>query len=158
MRFPISLIIAALLFSFVTPAYGTQFDCILRNRDFQKPPRQGVISNKDVQKNSKSLKGVETAEQNKVTQKRHVTVNDEQAWKESLLFRKAILEERIKVLQSELNDVNTRVLQNRPINPLTVGDPYYVDPKMREQKSLLKTQLINAQLEYQTVLDKLGKQ
>src|SRR5688572_15115026 len=136
MRFLIRILISALLFSFVNSVYGMQADRILRKRDFQKPPRQGVISNKDLQRRPRSLNAYKNNDQNKVIRRKSFSSNDEHNLKSSLLARKAILEERIETLESELNALNTRVLQNRPTNPLTVGDPYYVDPKMREQKTL----------------------
>jgi hypothetical protein len=158
MRIPIKLIFAALLFSFVTSVYGGQEVRVLRNRDFKIPPRQGIITNKDLKKYSQSLKRSEARDQIKITRPRRATFNSEQASKTSLLSRKAVLEEKIEVLQSELNDLNTRTLQNRPPNPLTVGDPYYVDPKIRERITLLKSRLTNAQLEYQSILNKLEGQ
>lgn len=72
-----------------------------------------------------------------------------------LIERLEKVKARLMALQLELNELRLRVLQNRPRNPLVFGDPYYVDPKMREQIAKLRRQLLETQLEFENLVNEL---
>ncbi|MEW6731791.1 MAG: hypothetical protein AB1489_10725 [Acidobacteriota bacterium] len=65
------------------------------------------------------------------------------------------VKKRMDSLQSELNELRLRVLQNRPRNPLVFGDPYYVDPKLREQVAKVRRQLLETQLEFEDLVNEI---
>jgi hypothetical protein len=130
---------------------------VINNRDVKQPPPQGALTNKDFEKYRQKDR--------RVTRPRRVAnskldlnkASFEKKRTDLLLTRKEILEERISQLQSELNELQTRVLQNRPIRTNVIGDPYFVDPEMREKITKLKSRINDAELEYQSVLAELDK-
>lgn len=72
-----------------------------------------------------------------------------------LIEKMDTVKKRLDSLQSELNELRLRVLQNRPRNPLVFGDPYYVDPKLREQISKVRRQLLETQIEFENLVNEI---
>lgn len=147
----IGVISGSLLFSAVT-ASGQR---VLRNSDFVRPPRPGVITNKDIVR--QPIQG--DGQGQKVTRPRRVTAAQEVVHldRHALLTRQAELGERIDSLQQRLNELRMRVLQNRPRNPLKVGDAYYTDPDLRKEITRVKAQLLDTQIELQMIEERLDK-
>lgn len=65
-------------------------------------------------------------------------------------------QQRLK-LESDINELQTRALQNRPTNPSKAGDPYYVDPVMHKQMDTLKQQLADTQKQIDELVDELNQ-
>jgi hypothetical protein len=128
---------------------------VLTNEDFQQIRKPETISNKDIPRVAMPVSQTNQIRPKHVNSTVSNSNKKAQPSLKQLLGRKELLETRITLLVSQLNKVQTRVLQNRPINPMTVGDPYDVDPKLRLEGDRLKNQLQQAQTELKEVTNKL---